>query len=157
MEKKNLKYIYIYIYTHTHTHAHMHTYMPLNHFAIQQKLILHLKSAILQQNFKKLNESTETEIRDKQTHRIYSLWCVLSRSVVSDSLRPHARLLCPWGFSRQEYWNGLPWPPPGNLPNLGIRSRSPALQADSFSSEPPWKPKGSRNQAAWVKTRNPNH
>ena len=34
-------------------------------------------------------------------------------------------------FSRQEYWSGLPCPPPGDLPNLGIKSRSPALQADS--------------------------
>ena len=35
-----------------------------------------------------------------------------------------------WGFSRQEYWGGLPCPPPGNLPNPGIEPRSPALQAD---------------------------
>ena len=42
---------------------------------------------------------------------------VLSHSVVSNSLRPHGlkstRLLCPWGFSRQEYQNGLPCSPPG--------------------------------------------
>ena len=36
------------------------------------------------------------------------------------------------GFSRQEYWSGLPCPPPGDLPNPGIESRSPASQADSF-------------------------
>ena len=41
------------------------------------------------------------------------------------------RLLCPWGFSRQEHRNGLPCPPPGDLPNPGIKPRSPALQADS--------------------------
>ena len=35
------------------------------------------------------------------------------------------------GFSRQEYWSGLPCPPPGDLPNPGIKSRSPAFQADS--------------------------
>ena len=51
------------------------------------------------------------------------------------------RLLCPWGFSRQEYWSGLPCPPPGDLPNPGITSRSPALQADSLLSKPPRKPK----------------
>ena len=46
------------------------------------------------------------------------------------------------GFSRQEYWSGLPCPPPpGDLPNPGIKSRSPALQADFMSSEPPGKPK----------------
>ena len=45
-------------------------------------------------------------------------------------------ILCPWGFSRQEYWSGLPCPPPGDLPNPGIEPRSPALQADSLPSEP---------------------
>ena len=48
-----------------------------------------------------------------------------------------ARLLCPWGFSRQEYWSGLPCPSPGDLPNPGIESRFPALQGDSLPSEPP--------------------
>ena len=46
----------------------------------------------------------------------------------------------PWGFSRQEYWSGLPCPPPGDLPNSGIEPRPPALQADSLPSEPPGKP-----------------
>jgi len=50
------------------------------------------------------------------------------------------RLLCPRGFSRQEYWSGLPFPPPGDLPDPGIKPRSPALQADSLPSEPPGKP-----------------
>ena len=70
---------------------------------------------------------------------------VLSCSVMADSLPPHglwpARLLCPWGFSRQEYWSGLPCPPPGALPNPGIEPRSPTLQVDSLSSELPGKPK----------------
>ena len=39
--------------------------------------------------------------------------------------------------SRQEYWSGLPFPSPGNLPDPGIKLRSYALQADPFSSEPP--------------------
>ena len=43
------------------------------------------------------------------------------------------------GFSRQQYWSGLPSPPPGHLPNLGIEPRSPALQADYLPSEPPGK------------------
>ena len=53
-------------------------------------------------------------------------------------------LLCPWGFSRQEYWSGLPSPPPGDLPNPGVEPSpvylpdpgielgSLALQADSL-------------------------
>ena len=44
------------------------------------------------------------------------------------------------GFSRQEYWNGLPLPSPGHLPNPGIKPISPALQANSLLSQPPGKP-----------------
>ena len=45
------------------------------------------------------------------------------------------------GFSKQEYWSGLPCPPPGDLLNLGIEPRSPTLKVDSLLSEPPGKPK----------------
>ena len=41
----------------------------------------------------------------------------------------------PVGFSRQEYWSGLPFLPPGDLPGLGIEPGSPALQADSLLTE----------------------
>ena len=43
------------------------------------------------------------------------------------------------GFSRQEYWSGLPFPSPGDPPDPGIEPRSPALQADALPSEPPGK------------------
>ena len=43
------------------------------------------------------------------------------------------------GFSRQEYWNGLSFPSPGDLPNPGIELGSPALQADSLPDELPGK------------------
>ena len=43
-------------------------------------------------------------------------------------------------FSRQEYWSGLLFPCPGDLPNRGIEPGSPALQADALLSEPPGKP-----------------
>ena len=45
------------------------------------------------------------------------------------------RLLCPW----QEYWSGLPFPSPGNLPDPVIKHGFPAFQADSLSSELPGK------------------
>ena len=68
---------------------------------------------------------------------------VLSSSVVSDSLHTPwmwpARLLCPRGFSRQEYWSGLPCPSLGDLPNPEIKPRSSALRADSLPAEPPGK------------------
>ena len=40
------------------------------------------------------------------------------------------------GFSRQEYWSGLSFPSPADLPNPGIKPRSPALEADSLPSKP---------------------
>ena len=43
------------------------------------------------------------------------------------------------GFFRQEYWTGLPFPSPGDLPDPGIEPRSPALEADVLTSEPPGK------------------
>ena len=45
------------------------------------------------------------------------------------------------GFSRQEYWSGLPFPSPGDLPNPGIKPGSPVLQTDALPSEPPGKSK----------------
>ena len=67
--------------------------------------------------------------------------CFIAQSC--PTLQPHelsARLLCSWGFYRQEYWSGLPYPPPGDLPNPGIEPRSLALQADSLPGELPGKP-----------------
>ena len=43
-------------------------------------------------------------------------------------------------FSRQEYWSGLPFPSPGDLPDPGIKPRYPAFQVDALPSEPPGKP-----------------
>ena len=49
------------------------------------------------------------------------------------------------GFSRQEYWNGLPFPSPGDLPDSGIEPGSPAFQADALASQPPGNPKSTSN------------
>ena len=46
------------------------------------------------------------------------------------------------GFSRQEYWSGLPCPPPGDLPDPGIKPGSPALQADSLLPDLQGSPNG---------------
>ena len=52
------------------------------------------------------------------------------------------------GFSRQEYWSGLPFPSPGDLPDPGIEPGSPTLEADALTSEPPGKPLvGSRDSS----------
>ena len=59
-------------------------------------------------------------------------------SVIPWTLAPQAPLFME--FFRQEYWSGLPFPSPGDLPNPGIEAGSPTLQADALPSEPPWKP-----------------
>ena len=77
--------------------------------------------------------------------RLYvTLWAVARQALLS------------MGFSRQEYWSGLPCPPPGDLPNAGIEPRSPALQADSLPAEPQGKHKntgvGSLSLLWWIFT-----
>ena len=46
------------------------------------------------------------------------------------------------GFFRQEYWNELPFPPPGELPDPGIQATFPELAGGFFTAEPPGKPIG---------------
>ena len=72
----------------------------------------------------------------------------MSRSVVSDSANPWTvarQAPLSMGFSRQEYWSGLPFLSPGDLPDPGIEPGSPALLADSLLPEPPGKPLGIDN------------
>ena len=69
--------------------------------------------------------------------------CMLSCPVMSDSFATHGlyptRLFCPW-FPRQEYWSGLSFPPPGDLPNPGTEPMSPALADGFFTTELPGTP-----------------
>ena len=66
-------------------------------------------------------------------------------SATTDALQPHGLYVAcqaplSMGFSRQEYWNGLPFPSPGDLPNPGIKPTSPVLAGRFFTTEPPRKP-----------------
>ena len=76
---------------------------------------------------------------------MYTYTCVCAQ------LLSPVRLLCdPWtvprqaplsmGFPREEYWSGLPFPPPGDLPNPGIQLASPVLAGGFFTTESPGKP-----------------
>ena len=63
--------------------------------------------------------------------------------VMSNSVRPSAvahQAPLSMEFFRQEYWSGLPFPSPMNLPNPGVEPGYPVFQADSLPSEPPGKP-----------------
>ena len=83
--------------------------------------------------------------RDSATHMYVSI----EREGKGKSLSRVQLLATPWttayhappsmGFSRQEYWSGLPLPSPGDLPDPGIEPGLPALQADALPSEPPGK------------------
>ena len=57
------------------------------------------------------------------------------------------------GFSRQEHWSGLPFPSPGDLPDPGIKPRSPVFQADALTTEPPGKlPRSKRLLISWLQS-----
>ena len=78
---------------------------------------------------------------------------ILNHSIVSEWVKSLSRVwlfATPWtsayqaspsmGFSRQEYWSGLPFPSPGDLPDPGIEPGSPTLEADALTSEPQGSP-----------------
>ena len=75
------------------------------------------------------SDSLSTSLKDE---RIWCRWCDYMCLVAQScpTFWQHhwlsARILCPWGFSMQEYWSGLPCPPPGNLSNPGIKLVSPS-------------------------------
>ena len=70
------------------------------------------------------------------------MYKILLSSRKIKELKVITRLLCPWGFSRKEYWHGLPCPPPGESSQSRDRTQfDPTLQVDSLLSEPPGKPK----------------
>ena len=89
----------------------------------------------------------------KQQHLKFLKWIYLPKRVKEKKVKSLSRVqlfATPWtvayqappslGFSRQEYWSGLPFPSPRDFPNPGIEHGSPALQADTLLSEPPGKP-----------------
>ena len=84
--------------------------------------------------------TTEASLRGKS--QIHNLICLVAQSCpnLCNPMEP-ARFFYLWGFSRQEDWSGLPFSPPGDLPNPGIESKSPTLQVDSLPAEPQGKPK----------------
>ena len=93
-----------------------------------------------------LPSKPETPISSNPVHKFL-------RSLLHASMLSHVQLFeTSWAeahlaslfmeFSRQEYWSGLPFPLPGDLPDPRIKPVSPALQSNSLPSEPPGKPFG---------------
>ena len=83
-------------------------------------------------------------------NHVLSVLCLTPLMISGLVIKSCLTLATPWtvvcqaslsmGFSKQEYWSGLLFPSPGDLPDPGIEPRSPALQADALPSEPPGKP-----------------
>ena len=63
------------------------------------------------------------------------------RSYTESSIRESHQAPLSMGFPRQEYWGGLSFPSPGDLPKAGNKPTSPALAGRFFTTEPPGKPK----------------
>ena len=93
-----------------------------------------------------------------------TLWSVYNECLWNCYSLSHVRFFAtPWTvarlaplsieFSRQEYWSGLPFPSPGDIPNSGIEPRSPALQTDTLASEPPGKILYKSGNVCWVSDR----
>ena len=111
-----------------HTHTYAHTYA---------KIICETTHVLIN-----LIVVTTCNISAHQSIMLYTVYnypvcvCVFCRLWLFGpcGLWP-TRLLCPWHFSRQEYWNVLPFPPPEDLPDPGIEPTSPvspSLQVDSL-------------------------
>ena len=81
-----------------------------------------------------LSNNQIATVKNKTTLKKYVSCSVISDSTTQWTAGCQAPLSTE--FSRQEYWSGLPCPPPGDVPDPGIKPRSPALQANSLSSEP---------------------
>ena len=74
-----------------------------------------------------------------------SCCCLVPKSCLNSFVTPWivvCQSFLSTGFSRQEYWSGLPFPPPGHLPNPEIKPAPPALTGVLFTTEPPGKPLG---------------
>ena len=93
------------------------------HFLLQHKIMVHLKMD------DKLKYDAKVKVMVAQSClTLCDLWTVDCQAPLSME------------FSRQEYWRGQSFPSPGDLPDPGIEPKSPTLQADALTSEPPGKP-----------------
>ena len=98
---------------------------------IVNNIVLHIWKLLREYILKSSHHKRKIMLYIWNKYYMSSMW--VSCSIVSHSLQSHGLSM---EFSRQEYWSGLPFPSPGDHPDPGIESRSPALQADSLPLEP---------------------
>ena len=115
------------------------------HFPLQYMKVK--RESEVAQSYPTLSDPMDCSLPGSSIHGIFQArvleWGAISCSVVSNSVSP-STIACQtppcMEFSRQEHWNGKPFPSAGDLPEPGINPESPALQVDSLPSEPPGKP-----------------
>ena len=113
--------------------------MKLKDLLLRRKAMTNLDSLLKRKDFANKGPSSQSYGFSRSHVWIWkwkSLSCVplfVTRWTVAHQAPPSM------GFFRQEYWSGLPFPSPGDLSDPGIEPRSPALQADALTSEPPGK------------------
>ena len=120
-------YTHVYIGTYTHTCIYVHTVYNLLYLLVHGLYTINDSKLWLQPG--KFN-TVYLKVKVKlsvMSGLSATLWAVASQAPLF------------MGFSRQEYWSGLPFSSPGDLPHPGIKARSPTVQADSLPSEPPGK------------------
>ena len=115
---------------------------------------------IINMSFQALQKITHNNVSPSGKNSTFASVCIYSYYIHCDTewvrLLSRVRLIAtPWtvayqappsiGFSRQEYWSGVPFPSLGDLPDPGIEPGSPAFQADALTSAPPGKPKSDVN------------
>ena len=90
------------------------------------------KDTTRKENYRLISLSNiDAEVKWSEVNSFSRVWLFVTPWTVACQAPP------PMGFSRQEYWSGLPFPSPGDLPDPGIEPTSPTLQVDALTSEPP--------------------
>ena len=131
-------------HAHTRTHTHMHTCTcTRTHTCMRTHGQTHTQANTCTHAHMGMHTHVcahaHTHAHTRSVPPCYARFLRHARLFVTPRTVAH-QALHPWGFSRQvEYWSGLPCPLPGNFPNPGLNPGSPALQADSLSSESPRK------------------
>ena len=132
ISEKNLQNSLYYMTLFMHTHTHIHTYIHIYIY-----IYIYICDCI-----KKIRKTNKTD--NTITSVIRGYLCLLPFTLCAWLLSHVWLFATPWtvaqqaplsmGFSRQEYWSGLPCPPPGDLPVPGIEPRSPRIAGGFFTS-----------------------
>ena len=125
---KQFQFVKNHYHCSTNFHSYSEHYFPNQKLGNNEKIIWILNSSSHSPCIQWHLEKTKVKVKEKSLSRVRLFatpWTVAYQAPPT------------MGFSRQEYWSGVPFPSSGDLPNPGIEPRSPALQTDALPSESP--------------------